>query len=581
MHRVVSDSTQTALTPNFQSPSHSEEVCSKLIAAWPNERDLDFVLSVPVDMGTCIHGLMYSSRASNQNKKISSPREILQLPSSDSHPVLIARKLLILGSYLQAFSPSSIRTVKDLGVRYYDIMSRAIDSAHTFVLCDDEFVDSIEGIECITIESHYQNNTGDLRRAWSCNRRALTIAQMMGLHRADNRSSTKSLEPHTGASPDELWFHLIQFDRYLSLMLGLPQYVSEIDFATPDALKACMPIERLQRIDCAAGALILDRKEADINDMAALQKIDKLLRKAAASMPSQWWLIPNIGDKMESSLNIDRLYVQFVHYHFIARLHLPYLLRYSAGGKYDSSKITVANACREILARFVAFRSSNPTLSYCCGVNFIVFLACTILCLAHMNAHRRIDGHTGGLEEGSIFDFLAHQRPVDRGMMEHALESIQQMGRDSDDLTASRIATAVQHLLQIEGDSADGGSYIASASTSCGEEPECGGRLSEEGNVLHLHVPSLGAIKIKRDDTWRSDPTVSTARVAGVPSPLAAQTPHPDPRMFLNAPPPTEGQNESFASSLDFDAEDWALQGVDMALFDSLIQGSGLDNEMS
>ena len=463
-------------------------------------------------------------------------------------------------------------------------MSRSIDAAHALMHCSDDFIGSVESIECILIESIYHNNEGNLRRAWICLRRALTIAQVLGLQ-LSHSPSTKALKPNTKTSQEHLWFHLIQMDRYLSLMLGLPQCVSKSHFATPDALTACTPTERLQRLDCAAAGLILERNEAEIEDKAAVQEIDRLLRDAAASVPSQRWMIPSLapasGDNIESSNDINRLFDQFAHYHLVVRLHLPYFLRDSAIGKHEYSQTTVVNASRDILVRYVAFHSSNLAQSYCRGIDLLMFLACTMLCLAHMNAHRRNFVHTNKTGELSAFGFLAHQRPADRGMMEYALEKMHLMAQDFGDMMASRIASVVQHLLKIEGDSANGGKYNASASTNDGEQLETVGRLSDEGNVLHIHVPSFGPIKIERDGTLKTDLAMSSTLEDSHPPRSVQQPIHPPARMSQSSFPLSEDQNELFLSSVDFGAEDWTLQGVDTALFDSLIRGGDLDAEMS
>ena len=566
---------------------------------------------------------------------------MLQLPPPGSHPVLIARKLLILGSYLQAFPPSGIQSLCHLGVKYRDIMSSVVDTVHSLVNCNDELVASLEGIECIAIESMYHNNAGNLRRSWVTMRRAMLVAQMMDLHRGGNPPSMKTLETRTCIRSEHIWFRLVQSDRYLSLMLGLPQGAREDSFfATANALEVCTPTERLQRIDCVVAGRILQRNEADINDLAETQEIDNLLRKALMTMPPQWWLTPNLAfsasDQMEHFHETIRIMDQFTHYHLVARLHLPYLLRSSTDRKYEYSKITAVNASREVLARFVAFRSFNPISSYCRGIDFLAFIASTTLCLAHIEAHRHGQVFPGRGDDEFLSNSLAHQRPSDRGMMERALESIEHMAKASIDLIASKIAIIFRHLLVIEAGAADGSSYIASSAS--GEDGlECSGQLSDGGNVLRIYVPSFGTIKIEHGGVSRSVLTMPSQEVPATsvlevpptdPGGLFSTSPllgrqdkharqplnmldcptrysigdqsvnpewQPVPLNFGSLGPPqhsaSEGGKRSISSfygddvqvtqpfvlGLDRGAEDWALQGVDTALFDSLVRGSELD----
>lgn len=592
-----------------------------LVAAWPSECNLDIILSIPVDFAGCLHGLIRTPDSSAQSQEVASPREMLQLPPPGSHPVLVARKLLILGSYLQAVPPCGAKSLRNLGVIHRDIMSRVVDTAHSLVNCNDELVASIEGIECITIESMYHNNAGNLRQAWLTLRRAMPIAQMMGLHRGRNPPSVlKTLEREMCISPEYVWFRLVQSDRYLSMMLGLPQGSPESNFfPTPWSLESCTPTERLQRIDCVVAGRILQRNEADINDLVATQEIDKLLHTASTSMPPQWWLIPNFAsstsNKNEHFQETLRLMDQFTHYHLVSRLHLPYLLRSLADKKYEYSKITAVNASREILSRFVAFRKFNHVGSYCRGIDFLVFIASTTLCLAHIDAYRQRQSLSGDGNDGFFFSSLFHQRPTDRGMMELALESIEHMTSAGVDMLASKIAVIFRHLLIVEADAADGNQYNTSSFSNREEDLECSGRLSEGGNVLRIYIPYLGTIKIERGGVSRSDKILGTTEpAASFPLP-EGQVRHARPSVNMLDCPTRSGLSDqsistdwqavswqfgqAFSSFNDDSAqvsqplvsglevgrqgeEDWALQGVDMALFDSLIRGSELDaTEMS
>lgn len=301
-----------------------------------------------------------------------SPREMIQLPPPGSHPVLIARKLLVLGTFLQGIPPSSIQDLADLGASYRDIMSRVVDTAIRLVTTNEDLVRSVEGIECIMIEAMYQNYAGHLHRAWMAVRRATAIAEMMALHHVLNSRSLKILEPETRAAfnPDQICFRLVQMDCYLSLMLGLPRTSLEARFATPKALEGCRPIDRMQRIHCAIADRILQRNE---NNPPETYNTDTLLQKAAAEMPPLWWLIPNFSASNIAGTEIlhkkIRLMDQFTHYNLLIRLHLRYMLRSLPDRRCDYSKITAVNASRETLARFVAFRTSNPGHFYCRGID--------------------------------------------------------------------------------------------------------------------------------------------------------------------------------------------------------------------
>ena len=552
-----------------------------------------------------------------------SPREMLQLPPPSSHPVLIARKLLVLGTFLQGVLPSAIQDLADQGAYYREIMSQVVDTAIRLVTTNEDLISSVEGIECIMIEAMYQNYAGNLHRAWMAVRRATTVAEMMALHRGLNSPSLRILEPETRAAfnPDQVCFRLVQMDRYLSLMLGLPRTLLKARFATPKALEGCQPIDRMQRIHCAMSDRILQRNESEFSET---YDIDTLLQKAAAEMPPQWWLIPNLSASNSGGTEVAhetmRLMDQLTHYHLLIRLHLPYMLRSSSDLMCDHSKITAVTASREILARFIAFRTSNPAHFYCRGTDFLAFIATTALCLAHIDSHCRRQG------PGTVLDFLSHSRPSDCGMMERTLEIIESMARAGTDAIASKIARLLRPLLVIEANAANGTSYSTNSSKGDDEELECHGKLSNDGKGLHVHIPYIGTINFERRALARSVPTAPTTSQQGPSTARAVDMLLPDQLGQFDQQPPSEpdcllacqsGSHSDYHNpqnvQLEFDQlaslqqpmsigndifgvssdnnniqegqlpvsigvagaeEDWDLQGVDLALFDSLFRGT-------
>ena len=433
-----------------------------------------------------------------------SPREMLQLPPPGSHPVLIARKLLTLGTFLQGVLPSSMQDLAGVGTSLRNIMARVVDRAIRLVTTDDDLVRSVEGIECILIEAMYQNYAGNLHQSWMAVRRGTAVAQMMALHRGFNSPFLKTLEPETrlNFNPDYLYFRLVDMERYLSLLLGLPQSSSEAHFATPKALIECHPIDRMQRYHCTIAGRILKRNDADVIDFAETQEIDELMQKVAAEMPPQWWLIPSFSRNNSPSTDAIHetisLMVQFTHHHLLIRLHLPYMLRSSPDHRHEHSIITTINASRETLALFVAFRTSNPGHFYCRGCDFLAFTATVVLCIAYINCRSKCRGPAENSDPGTVFHFLAHSRPSDRGIMERTLDIIESTTHAGTDVIASKFARIISHLLDIEANAAGGTRYTMNSSLGNEEELEYDGKLANGGRALRVYIPYLGAINFER-----------------------------------------------------------------------------------
>jgi hypothetical protein len=590
--------TQVHLSRNTGNTGKYSELSRALIAAWPSQEDLDIICTLPVGLSAHLFCRVCTPYSSSLERDPPSPREMLQLPPPGSHPVLIARKLLVLGVFLQGVFPSSMLALGEKkGASYRHLMSHVVHTAISCVTTNDELIASVEGIECILMEALYQNYTGNLHRAWMAVRRATAIVQMMALHRGLKSPSLKILDPETrlAFNPDQICFRIAEMDRYLSLMLGLPQASLETRFASPKALEACPhPMERMQRIHCVVSGRILQRN-ADTNDLAATHEIDALLQRAAAEMPPQWWLAPTFASSSSSSGgngNVEsffgdtiRLMDQFTHYHLLLRLHLPYILHDD-----EHSKATAMHVSREMLSRYIVFRMSNPVQYYCRGADFLAFFATTVMCLAHI-------GSRAQSQTGNVFNALAHSRATDRGMMERSLEIIESMART--DAISAKLTRLIQHLLSIEASAANGTAYSASTLKDDEGEGECDGNLTN-GGALQITIPYFGTIKFERGAVSRIDSM--TMAMAMAPGPVSSLQPEgavlmPSVDMVYPGQAEQAGrdympvdfgqQQQHFSASelglglppMDSSGDDWSLQGIDLALFDSLFRGMDMDQD--
>lgn len=598
-----------------------ENISRALIAIWPSQGDIDIICTLPVGVSAHFHSKVCKLYSSSMAGDPPSPCEMLQLPPPGSHPLLIARKLLLLGTFLQGVVPSAFQALADHGQFYREIMSSVVDTAVRLVTTNEDLIRSVEGIECIMLEAMYQNYAGNLHLAWMAVRRGATVSQMMALHRGLNSPSLKILEPETRAAfnADQICFRLIQMDRYLSLMLGLPTTSLEVSFATPRALEGCQPVDRLQRIHCSIADRILQRNGKNLSDT---HDIDMLLQKAAAEMPPHWWLMVDLSARnsgLEVSHETLRLMDQCVHYHLLIRLHLPHMLRSSPDRASEHSKITAVNASRETLTRFVSFRTSNSAHFYCRSADFLAFIAAVVLCLAHIDSYGQGRGPAQNLTTGSTFNFLAHSRPSDRGIMERTLDIVESMARADNDSIATKIGSILRPLLAIEADAFNGASYSTNSFQGDKDELECHGQSTNGGKRLYVHIPYFGTINFEHGTISKSASTDQTSSKGSLPNPLVADMLHNSPFVHntnqpsgLDCPPdhqmssqancydlPTarsqffqpasslqrsplgNGNSSLDSNSLQDDQscspvgiayaeDDWDLQGVDVALFDGL-----------
>jgi hypothetical protein len=107
---------------------------------------------------------------------------------SETHLPIIANVLLCIAVSMQQL-PSTLDfgsiqmcySVKDSVEEYTSTVTSLVTS-------DDEIAASIEGLECLALLGKICLNAGKLRRAWLSLRRAMNMAEIIGLHRNAARS---------------------------------------------------------------------------------------------------------------------------------------------------------------------------------------------------------------------------------------------------------------------------------------------------------------------------------------------------------------------------------------------------------
>ncbi|KAK5051503.1 hypothetical protein LTR84_003155 [Exophiala bonariae] len=498
-----------------QALGHFDEISRVLLKLWPSQNDLEIALSIPVDISMFSHGIICVPYAKFIAEKLSSPHNVLQLPPQGSHPIIIARRLLMLATFFLSVPPRYSSELAKMTCDPQSLMSRIVDIVHGMVTSNDELVNSLEGIECLMIESMFRNNAGSLRRAWLTNRRAISIAQLMGLDKPGTATvSSMIVEESTRARVDldVMWFRLVCSDGYLSLILGMTRSAYS-DHSTYDStiLRKRTPLEQFERVETAIGGFIMWFNQFSWLDFMMTSDHDRSLRQASEMMPAKWWLMgPDISvlmgndeDALEESV---RLTCHFTHYHLLLQLHLPYLLRSPSGGQdYTYSKLTAAHASRTILTQYLHFRNTVATVTYCRGIDFIVFIASTTLCVAHIEARRqqKFEAADFFLPLGTIM----HQRQSDRGLLESALQMIQTIALENNDAIASKIKKILEPLLDIELESFKGKRYLIHA-TRHGSSRKPDSEVDNDQEVrdgLLIDIPQYGSIRFEPERVRQGD----------------------------------------------------------------------------
>ncbi|CZR66623.1 uncharacterized protein PAC_16524 [Phialocephala subalpina] len=617
-HPVVENDTLQSSACKTAPQGKYERLSRFLHDSLPSREDTERICKASRHPSVLAHEIMTMPYTTLDQNGLKTAESLLEIPEPTLHPVLISRHMLLLATFLQHLHPDLHIEIKGLSESPRGIMKRLADLAISLVTTNDELLGSIEGLECVMIESVYQANIGNLRRSWVSGRRAMSIAQLMGLNRSNNQAQYKVLDPKTRYDPPLMWFRVVFLDRYLCLMLGLSQGCLDRSMASDAMLANDTPMGRLERIHCVIASRILERNESGPNshDLALTRILDVELQRAARSLPSKWWLAPNLDmastDSQTLFWNTRRLFAQVLHYNLLNQLHLPYMLRSSsAERKYEYSRITCVNASREVLSRFITLRSFNGIAYSCRTVDFLALMAAMTLLIAHLDSH---------LSEAD--NLLAHQYHSDRAMIEQVQENMKEVNRMSSDALSAQSADLLRRLLTIEVETPDGYPRCTRRVSVQEAGTETGLPDQDDDAVVSVHIPYFGIIKIAREGIRKEvpEPQPTTATIdhpvqsqavdkfsATSTEPLHAETlmrpyglagyDHVEAPSMMAATGMTD-MTTHFATQLQNSSsdplfhqveypelaaggEDWAFQGVDMAFFESLMRSAESDGNES
>lgn len=394
--------------------------------------------------------------------------------------------MLIFASLLLHILPHE--HIRGLSEHHRVIMERLADTAISLVTTSEGLLGTMESLECILLEAFYHLNYGNMRRAWLAFRRAMAAAQLMGINRSCGLP-VKVIDPSTNIDPQFMWFRIVYVDRFLSLMLGLPPGNSDASMGFDTALASDAQSDMLERLHAVISARILERNQLGPSQHAITMTvdIDTELLKTAEGLPDKFWAPPNFAglekDSEEAFWESMRVKDQIFHYTLLNQLHLPYLLCPGADRKNEYSKITCVHASREILARFIAFRTFNRITACCRMADFLALVAGMTLVLAHLYNHRPKETD----------NLLAHQRVGDRATVEQALENMEVSSKLNGDMLTAKCASLLQHLLHVEADAAQGQRHTIQSLqwAESNHEDEC--------NVLLITIPYFGTVRIARE----------------------------------------------------------------------------------
>ncbi|VUC37188.1 unnamed protein product [Clonostachys rosea] len=486
------------------------KISRDLHAALPSQRDADLIIAV----GNTPYFLQFFTRPYKYlfAGSMQPASSLSALPSASSHPVLLARTLLYLAHGIQNLHPSTFNAGQLSLGSHAKAMRVFLRTASTLVTSDDEMLSSLEGLECLILEGVYYINAGDLRCAWTVFKRAIALAQLLGLPQDD--VGPVILDPKSMASPSFMWYRIVCQDRYLSLMLSLPSGTDKVAITIPEELDLgiCLS-QRLERTHCVLMGQILARNNTgDEGDYSMTQTIDRALQKAARHMPPEWWLLPSAkrrangagDDKLEDVLGI---LVHITHFQLLILLRLPYMLLSSPERPYNYSEAACVSASRECLNRYIRFRCMDKVAFCCRAIDFSAFIASLALLLAHLDRSCR---------NLNTVDVLPHHCLSDRAMVQEVFELMKGLNEESGDTDDRLLSQTTSILTYLSSIIADFESQDNDVSVDASNNTD----NNDSGQCLRLAIPCFGKARITRHGVCREKhPSEDQRGIKDIPVP--------------------------------------------------------------
>ncbi|WYZ42144.1 hypothetical protein EsH8_V_001039 [Colletotrichum jinshuiense] len=563
-------------TARLPGGTKHERICQDICSMFPSAQDAKII--VQSSRGPVFVLILSYSYQDILQGRCPPTASLTDMPDVSRHPAILAKHLLQLSICLQQLPPSFDESQLGFKSSIQDTMNEWATTA-TQVTSNDDLIGSSEGLECLVLQGFYLVNSGNLRKAWLAMRRALSLAQLMGIERTGTRplkSCEPATDPDTIPTSHQLWARINFCDRFLSLLLGLPAGTKDNSFLADELIINDTPMERLEKTYSAISLRIIERNHAPPNDAYAItQSVDCELENAARTMGRGWWEIPPIPeytDTISQMSTMSHLMLQVHHHSLLILLHLPYMLRNQANSRFDYSKRTCLESSRAVLKRCLIFRTANNAAFSCRHIDYSSLMAAMTLLLGHLSR-----------PPGMCDEEWTKQRNEDRALAETVTAKMEELALLNDDKLSGESAGIIKQLLPIV-DCCNGIN-----------QPQC----HDGAKNLQLSIPYLGTINIKTTTNQAAESHTLDLSHSQLPTPANTTTVSPDSFPSEHGTPaavtldallgqdstiPPEQLCPGFSTdcsdymgwscpSITAEAGDWAFQGVDTTYWSLLNSG--------
>lgn len=259
-----------------------------------------------------------------------------------------------------------------------DVIDKCLYLVDRYIISDDEYMGTLEGLECSILQSKVYADVGSARRAWLTFRRAIGFAQLMGLPR--NRKGSPER--------DSIWWSLYEGDKLMSLMLGMPHAISDahcnLEVNGQSIDNVFTPKTFIAKVAQFAGKVI-DRNQAiQESTFSSAMDLDQEMDRYAARMPPEFWNNEPFTASIDSYAAIEwqeRVLTILCYHQTKVYLHMPFMLKSTTNSGFDYSRDACFNGAREMLRLYHMLRAPGTPLYSCKAVDFVGFTASVLVVL--------------------------------------------------------------------------------------------------------------------------------------------------------------------------------------------------------
>lgn len=375
-------------TPHFRmSRIKRAKICDSLTDLLPSQSAICEVLEIGGfwwDLLRILHPYMCC-----EDDKMTIHSYVL-LALNQDNPCILGTALSWLAMSMHCLPMSYDTGHLDLPMPLNDLAQHYVSTIDRLIVCDDEISVSLEGIECILLQAQFYGNVGRPRKTWSIIRKALSHAVLLGLYKTTSQTSITT-SPHYQRR-ENIWWHLVQCDAYLSLMLGLQSFTkvslsdSQVELlAVPGTISLDLYRRQLFTIISKIG----DRNEAmqistDTTLTTTMQINQELDALSIHLQPISWnSIMPSPSHNLKDAVgNYENIITYFWHYQARAYLHLPFMLQSPSSSEFNCNRAVCISASREVVKVYIRMRElAGGRINLCRVVDFQVFTAAVVVVL--------------------------------------------------------------------------------------------------------------------------------------------------------------------------------------------------------